>query len=536
MNSNNMSWIYMDDTDPRLNYTGHWELSSRNTPQDGNRTLDDVGSTWSGRIWNDTVHKTGNNRSSVSLGFNGTRYAVFGSFLFSSFVNSSSQSSCSSNSSHTSCVSISSSTSTGTSSSHGSVDCFLDGNPSAVDFTAWPDSDSVDDIDGNNIFICGSDNLPMGEHEVVIKVSNISDSTFFLDYVLLQESVPAPAGSGGDDSEQDAAYLQIGNPYGTLLDFPNSESLGYQLEFSEGWSLNDTLQNAVTKIPGSSVTLTFNGTSSVQLYGDIGVDSQTPNTVTYQLDDQSPQSFTLPQVPTDSGEPIFFYQQFFNLSGLTLDKHTLVVKHNGTTDGMALALEYFIVERSSASGAEELKPPSPSGTSSGHHLSRGAIGGILGGLLGVFVAVGLIWALITRRRRRRRKLRDPSNLEPSPFTDFPRPDFDPYGMEPARSDALPSNSHKHTRSHQTPPLLPQQSSSSVMRHQGGDVVGQLRWGNLKLQQRIAVLTRNQSQQLGDQITETREQPTEVVLHTVDSGWRMPRNPEIREVPPNYTEA
>ncbi|KAF5340436.1 hypothetical protein D9758_013565 [Tetrapyrgos nigripes] len=365
------NFLIVDDTDPRLNYTGKWEQTSGSAIQDDGSTLNDLTYTWLGKIWNDTVHETKSNGSMVTFSFNGTAYAVFGSFLF-----------------------------TGLKAPRGRIDCLLDGNPVPDDFTDMAEDSGS--LLGNNILICGNPSLNgTGEHELTVKIKNLTHSNFFLDYILYAEpAVDGGLDENGDETSPDqngnsSEVMMIGSPFGSLLD----DASEHHLTFSSGWSFDDEIGSVFTRTPGTFVSLAFNGTG-VQLYGDLGEKSNLSNIAMYQLDDQDLKPFSL--LPPNDGSDMFFLQQLLNASGLSpVDEHTLVVTHNGTKTGMALSLDFFIVEQASTSSFITTPPSStPSSESSGSRPSTGAIvGGTIGGVI-LLILLTSVAVLYIRRRRR----------------------------------------------------------------------------------------------------------------------------------------
>ncbi|KAF5357512.1 hypothetical protein D9758_012497 [Tetrapyrgos nigripes] len=501
-------WLFVDDTDARLHYSpaGKWQLSNGSTPQSGNETLDNGDVTWGGgKIWNNTVHGTTSDGGNVTFVFNGTGYSVYGSYLFPG------------------------------PSPKGRISCFLDGNPVADYFTDWPKDRDPDTMLGNIVFTCGSP-TSQGEHELVINVDSLVNSSFYLDYILYE---PISAGLEGEDAEE--VMMMIGNPLTSLFDESSEHHI---VEFSVGWSVgspNNDVVNVVTRTPGASVTVDFNGTS-IQLYGDLGVGSNLSNSAIYQLDDQPEQSF--PLVPPFDGYDVFLVRQFLNLSGLSpTQEHRLVVSHNGSEEGMALSLDFFAVNRVFSGTVVPLthSSPSPSApasvTTGKNHLNAGELGGIIGGAVVLLVLCGIgTWLWLTSRRKARNKR---LSLDPTPFVRpvVTMPDINPYEMETqmiSPSDTIACNPYKRSRTRSSIRSPPIQTSSS----EGDDIVNQLRWGNLKLQQRLAVhMGGNQgAESPGEPDFEavTVERP-QLVIHA-DSGWRIERRRAVQEVPPTYTEA
>ncbi|KAF5342927.1 hypothetical protein D9758_014971 [Tetrapyrgos nigripes] len=435
-------WLFVDDTSPRLQYVGQWELTNGSAPQVdrdlGTTHLDDFDNSWIGKIWNGTVHKIDSgiigSGAEVRFGFNGTAYAVIGSFLFTGksprgridcFLDGSSSSS-STQSSSSSTFSFPPSTSTSppstsnpTPSSTSISKSKSDSDHSSLNSTSWPDEETPGFLVGNNAFVCGSPrgSLSPGAHELVIQVGGMTNSTFFLDYVLYDpgadvglgfdgggptsDTVVDSSGTGvdADDASQDdgGSYLLLGNPpqLGTLLD----EASENHVTFSGGWTLDNDIASVLTRTPGASVSVRFNGTG-IQLYGDLGEGSNISNIASYHIDDQPPQSLTL--LPPNDGSKLFFYQQLFNISGLSsTEEHMLVLSHNGTKGGMALSLDYFVVER--AAGFGEITPTSSPSSTSGSGRKDAVIGGTVGGMfLLLLVILGAIWWVKKRRAKKRR--------------------------------------------------------------------------------------------------------------------------------------
>jgi hypothetical protein len=253
----------------------------------------------------------------------------------------------------------------------------------------------------------------------------------------------------------------------------------------------------------------------------------------YQLDENIPETFTLSANPP--GSTVSTNQQLFNLSSLSPEEHKLVVTHNGTTDGMPLDIQVFIVTTLTAEEQASLSMPSPSPsplpqpTTSVHHSKAGTIGGTVGGLtaLAILMFMVMLW---TRKRRAYRAF-EKEAIEPTPFVEIPGPDFDPYDTAAIRhSDTIPSNPHKHSTNTRA-------RSSLTPANQNDETIIRLRFENLKLQQRLAIL--DGRDELSPQAPVREEDPAPVErrlreprIHT-DSGWRMGAQHASL---PNYTEA
>jgi len=338
------------------------------------------------------------------------------------------------------------------------------------------------------------------EHELVLKVDNITNSSISLDYFLIQEQI----------SNDRSVSMMVGNPFpfGTLFDNSSQQ----HVEFSDGWALDKTLNNVFTNSE-ASVTVTFNGHydlllsriftadkyheffclgTAIQLYGDTGVGGKTSTTVTYKLDDQTPES--VPLLPPDEGSDFFYNQLFFNISGISPQEHRLVVSHNATT-GMSLALKYFVVDVPPESMLIAVAPPL---AAPGHSRAR-IIGGVVGRVISLLLVL-LIAGFWTRRIRRKRLDRSFIGLPMIPFS----------GMSPTNqneSTLVLTADSKRVRLHQSHRSSGYQEGPNdhdAPAHQGSEVG--------------------------------------TIAEAVDSGWRDNRRGEARASdgaiplsPPRYTE-
>lgn len=73
-------WFMVDDTDPRLNYTGSWTPLTLNATQ-VERSNNPVGGLPSGPVYNNTLHEARGNVS-VSFRFNGTFHCINSTVAF----------------------------------------------------------------------------------------------------------------------------------------------------------------------------------------------------------------------------------------------------------------------------------------------------------------------------------------------------------------------------------------------------------------------------------------------------------------------
>ncbi|KAJ3745100.1 hypothetical protein DFH05DRAFT_1557274 [Lentinula detonsa] len=250
------TWFMVDDTDPRLNYIGSW--SSLNI---GNFTegLDLDESSRTGPVYNNTLHYTTGN-DTVSFRFNGSSYlGVYG-------------------------------TQDGTIANGQlpEIECTLDGAPTWSFVDEYPEG-----LTNNNMLACRADSRiggsSPGEHELLINVTNYSNSDWYFDYITFESLV---------DPVLDGEVLQAGNA--ELIDASNYSVL----TFGAGWT-TDSDDSTVTSIPGSQATLKFNGTS-VSLYGDL---RNVSNTAAYQIDDQEPVTVQLPATVSQEAKQLLFTAQ-----------------------------------------------------------------------------------------------------------------------------------------------------------------------------------------------------------------------------------
>ncbi|KAF9255867.1 hypothetical protein L218DRAFT_1008042 [Marasmius fiardii PR-910] len=298
---------------------------------------------WSntGKVFNNTMHESFNTGGSLRFRFNGTsRITVYGSTA----VN------------------------LGISPPGYNITCSLDGNalggigaqgffvPSfTVSHLAWCVGN--DKHGGAGI---GDGGFLVEEHELIINVTTCTNTHVYLDYIVYE--VPPDARINGD-------VLRIGaNQNGTLPALQDQH-----LIFSGRWFSNDSTGAATAYIPGSSVSMKFNGTQ-IQLYGEI-INASSPTTAQYQVDGGPQHDFFLTRSTTSKTN-----QLLLNVPSLTPTEHTLTVTLGGGSDDMPLLLSYFLVTSTTSS-------LSPNPTSSlpfpipAQYTSKAAIvGGVVGGI------------------------------------------------------------------------------------------------------------------------------------------------------------
>ncbi|KAF8830938.1 hypothetical protein HHX47_DHR1000167 [Lentinula edodes] len=217
-------WFMVDDTDPRLKYSGSWTAVNNTgsfTNQPGS-DFDEEGRT--GSVYNNTLHYTTGNVT-ISFRFNGSSYlGVYG-------------------------------TQDGI-LSNGQlpfISCTLDGVPTWYFVDPYPTG-----LANSNMLACRADSSiggsSPGEHELLINVTNYPNSDWYFDYITY-ESLNNPAFNG--------EVLQAGNA--ELIDASNYS----MITFDAGWTdtRNDT---TATNIPGSKAILQFNDTTTLDPSGEQG--------------------------------------------------------------------------------------------------------------------------------------------------------------------------------------------------------------------------------------------------------------------------
>ncbi|KAK7438208.1 hypothetical protein VKT23_018138 [Stygiomarasmius scandens] len=229
------------------------------------------------------------------------------------------------------------------------------------------------------------------------------------------------------------------------------------------------------------------------------------------------------------------------MSSLSPGEHTVVVTHNGTTSGMPLTIDYFLVTSLTAAERVSLESTStsaPTPTSSSPNsppsqpstLKHDSKKVIIGGTLGGVAALCLVALLIFLWTKRRGRAEGSGVGVLDPFVQGSAPDYDPYNPD--------STSHPKARELASAGQQPNGGPSTT--GQNGEF-NTMRLGILKLQQRLAVRPEVRPTQTSEsQAMDERLQEARGMIHT-DSGWRMRdqralSNPADIEIPPGYTEA
>ncbi|KAE9385289.1 hypothetical protein BT96DRAFT_601370 [Gymnopus androsaceus JB14] len=222
------------------------------------------------------------------------------------------------------------------------ITCSLDGFP-----TSSPQYSYDVGTANNNYLACfaNSDVLSqnLGEHELVIDITNSVNSTWFFDY-LTYESLPNPILNG--------EMLQAGNQQ--LIPSANYS----MLSFGPGWVNQEQDDSIETNVVGSEVTINFNGTQ-LALYGDLN--SNVSNTAPYQVDERAPVGFEIQGSGTSS---TLTNTALFN-TDLSIEEHKVVVTFNGSTSGNPLDINYFLI--TSLTQAEQASLPGLPLVASHHH-------------------------------------------------------------------------------------------------------------------------------------------------------------------------
>ncbi|KAF9064743.1 hypothetical protein BDP27DRAFT_1366958 [Rhodocollybia butyracea] len=354
-------WFVVDDTDPRLNYSGSWSLVSNTGTSgdsaDNDEDIDEMSMT--GPAYNSTLHHTTGN-GSISFRFNGSSYlGVYGTI---------------DGAAHT---------------QPPSIRCSLDGKD--TDFFNLAVHEG---FTNNNNIACRADSSKPGsspgEHELIINVTNI-DSDWYFDSITY-ESLANPV--------LDGEILQAGNGETTN---PSNYSWGPTNDPSASDS------SMVTAIQGSEATMKFNGTS-LSLYGNLN--GSISGAATYTVDKQDPVLVSLP----GSNSELLQKQHLFTTSNLAAGEHTVVVAFNGTAEGMPLDINYFLVTSLTAAQQAPLSlhPPSTTTGSPTPGKSQSHTGLIVGVVLGAVIAL-VMGTVVIWWVRRSKRLKRQEELHAYPF-------------------------------------------------------------------------------------------------------------------------
>ncbi|THU76721.1 hypothetical protein K435DRAFT_878804 [Dendrothele bispora CBS 962.96] len=516
-------WEMVDDTDPRIIYTGDWHEGK------GDDIIHEADEeplnflSYSGNVYNNTFHATSKNRTTVTFSFNGTSFlAVYGS-LIPTWSNDSDSFEQDTNPADTR--------------------CYVDGNLLMGFATIGGpfEANSFPQPMSNNL-ICREDirqfpnGTSPGQHQLVIN-NTITGIPFALDYIVY-ETMP-------NVTPVNSMVIQLGNN-------AVAESQDPHFLYGPGW-VDTVASTKSTSTPGSYLKVNFTGQfffkdigtwltwkvffsgTAVSLYGVVG-HGNISNSATYQLDDNPAQAFQLsPSLASSS--TTFTNQQLFNLSSISAQEHMLVITHNGTSAGVPLEIQYLLVTSSppappTVSDQPRQNTPSPQGSK---RPNTGAIiGGVTGGAFFLVLIALTVYVLKKKGESEKAKMAE----KPDPFygSHHVRMSFDPYNS--GGSTVLSPEGVSKAKSDSSYDPITQLLAMNTQ-DDPNDEWNQMRFGNLKLQQRLAVL---QSRTLtGGTHSEDVPSGSSRVFHT-DSGLRVTgegvfsRPEDVVEVPPNYTES
>ncbi|THU97660.1 hypothetical protein K435DRAFT_965382 [Dendrothele bispora CBS 962.96] len=495
-------WEMVDDTDPRIIYTGDWHEGTGNDiiHEADEEPLNSL--SYSGDVYNNTFHATSKNGTTVTFNFNGTSFlAVYGSLIPTWSNDSFDQD-----------------------TNPADTRCYVDGNllMGFASFGGPFQANSFPQPMSNNL-ICRGDirqfpnGTSPGQHQLVIN-NTIVGIPFALDYIVY-ETMP-------NTTPANSTVIQLGNDV-------VAESQDPHLLYGPGW-VDTTDDTKSSSTPGSYLKVNFTGTA-VSLYGVVG-HGNISNSGTYQLDDNPAQAFQL-SPSLGSSSRTFTNQQLFNLSSIPAQEHTLVITHNGTSAGVPLEIQYLLVT-SSLPAPPTVSDQPIQNTPSAQSGKRPNTGAIIGGLTGgaAFLALIALTVYVLKKKRELEKAKMAEKPDPFYGSHHLRMSFDPYN--PGGSTVLSSEGVSKAKSDTSyDPITPLLAMNT--QDDPNDEWNQMRFGNLKLQQRLAVL---QSRTLteGSHLEDVPSGSSRV-FHT-DSGLRIrgegvfSRPEDVVEVPPNYTES
>ncbi|KIK66328.1 hypothetical protein GYMLUDRAFT_70013 [Collybiopsis luxurians FD-317 M1] len=473
-------WFMVDDTDPRLNYSGSWSFIPNTNNFSGN-SFDQTSLT--GPAFNSTLHRTTGNVT-ISFRFNGSSYlGVYGT-EDGRRVNGSLP----------------------------SINCQLDGQSTWGFENPYPQGSTK-----NNALACRADSRiggsSPGEHELLINVTNYRDTAWYFDYITYESL---------EDPILDGETLQAGNA--ALIDASNYS----MLTFGSGWTESTVDDSTVTKIPGSTATIKFNGTS-VTMFGDLL--SNVSNIAEYQVDNQTPVKIQLPGgvsalIPLTN-------QIIFEASNLSIAEHTVVVTFNGSDSGMPLDVSYFYVQSLTAAQQASLKS-----FSSGHPNRGAVVGAILGSIIPtIFLIVAFM--LYRRKYRQNKALVSVTPFDPIHDSGLITTPLTTRELASAlASRSLKGSSSSYSQTEKIPDEI---VSAPLNWHEGGGDGPASNLITMKLEQRLAVMRDQLQHQRDRQLAEGSTQEHRMITVHTDSGLRLTEealrgnhDPDPVEIPPGYT--
>ncbi|KAF9458807.1 hypothetical protein BDZ94DRAFT_1269735 [Collybia nuda] len=228
----------------------------------------------------------------------------------------------------------------------------------------------------NNWILCEQQDLADGQHELTVNVTT-AGQTFWFDRI---QYTPSPG------------LLQMNAAQNALGSTAN-----------------------MTQVDGSTVTISFTGTS-ISWSGSIPVEfHHDASSATYVVDGGPPVLFPLPGL--NNIETTMYNQIFFITPNLTAGPHSLVVVYHGNTRQTPLTLDYLYVSNTSSSLAPTtspisssttlvintsltttiINPTSPQGRSNPATNIGAIIGSVIGGVSLIALVMFILWRLRGRK-------------------------------------------------------------------------------------------------------------------------------------------
>ncbi|KAJ4487224.1 hypothetical protein C8J55DRAFT_558280 [Lentinula edodes] len=403
---------------------------------------------------------------------------------------------------------------------------------------------TVDTSQVTNYIACDSEGTLSGttsEHTLVVNFFFYPDSpttsSLWLDSIQYQ---PLPS------DPLDAVTLRIHN---------SDPSISYS-NSSGGWSFQGLNSNA-TDLTGTSMSLSFNGTSTTLYSVNFGSPTEYNATTAFYTIDGKSTDFDLPGSAKTSNSGGNYTNisnwPLFTLADLSASQHNLNVatSYNSTPQPQYLSIEYFIIQTnpsnsSSTEGSSNSTGvgSSSGGSSSSHSTPVGAIvGGVVGGIVGL-AAIILALYFFFRRRRRSAQYHSPGMLDLSAGT----PPLGHYGpnsggsiinspppMQSVSSSGRPGSSAFSPDALYRDGTSPPHSPPAVMDSSvAGSVAGSSSRASQSVPDSGRLVSMKNAQSL--KVRDEQLRRSELRLHT-DSGVRLPapNEREVIDVPPTYTE-
>ncbi|KAF9479672.1 hypothetical protein BDN70DRAFT_878545 [Pholiota conissans] len=375
--------IFIDDTDPRITYTGDWFTAPAPS--------EDIGIY--GGVWNNTLHATHSN-ASLSVTFRGIWVVLY----------------------------TTNTTPTGLTGPR--FQCFVDGVQQTII--------GVADTNGptNHWATCGNDVLSDGLHTFTVNVTASANQTAWVDFIKYAPSADVDLKGETVLVQNFSPDINFGAGWGPL---PVSEA-------------NVNPWSSSTNVTGSTMHYEFIGSSLIWYGLATTFVPNVPAPCTYSIDSGTPVSFnTIGRSSRDITQNEFFVIPF-QTGALSLGKHTLDVVYNGGLNDTPLILDYLIVQNGTnpaiaaaatttttnggaqttagstttttgGSGAQTQNPEGNSIPAKKHSNTGAIIGGVCGGL--ALINLILLFFLCYRKRQRR-KTKEEASAQPHAFVTVPQ--------------------------------------------------------------------------------------------------------------------